>query len=76
VFRYIKEPLKIYDLECILTVHVLIDEFKPLNIKIFNDVFVKLIKGPYFLAARWKQKAGMVFDKLIEYLEKNGYSKS
>lgn len=64
-----------YDLECILSIHVLLDHFTPLRVMMFNDVFVKLVQGPYFIDLTYKRepKAGMSFDQLKEYLLKQGF---
>lgn len=68
--------MKIYDLECVLSVHVLLDNFTPLRVMIFNDVFVKLIEGPYWIdqAHKREAKAGMCFDELKTYLLKHEYA--
>ena len=75
VHRYIKEPFKMYNLECVLSVHVLLNEFKPLRLMMFNDVFVKLVEGPFFIDLAYKReiKAGMCFDELKSYLQKQNY---
>lgn len=41
----------------------------------FNDVFVKLVQGPYFIDLTYKRdpKAGMSFDELKAYLLKQAY---
>jgi len=41
----------------------------------FNDVFVKLVQGPFYidLTYKWDPKAGMSFDELKAYLLKQSY---
>ena len=41
----------------------------------FNDVFVKLVQGPFFIDLTYKRdpKAGMSFDELKAYLLKQAY---
>lgn len=73
--RYLKKPLKIYDLECVLSVIVLIEKFTPLRIMIFNEGFISLIEGPYFVEKSKDGKAGMGYEELITYLTRQGWSR-
>ena len=71
VFRYPKYPLKMYDLETMMRTYVLIDKFSPLRIRVLNDAFIMLIKGPYFVTKNRVMKGGMLFDDFKKYLNDN-----